>query len=184
VSILDRKLRRELVSMRAQVLTIALVVAAGVAVFVAAISTYDSLKSAQSRFYASARFPDIFVTLKRAPLAIVPRLTAIPGVAAVQPRIVRDGSSTGHPRYAVSAAWSRSRTEASRWRACIAPVCRTGETHGDRRGVRRSQRCRWATISDHPQRRVDISGITVAVPEHAYAVRPACRFPTTGSSLA
>jgi putative ABC transport system permease protein len=76
--------------MRAQVLTIALVVAAGVAVFVAAISTYDSLKAAQSGFYESARFPNIFVTLKRAPLAIVPRLAALPGVAAVEPRIVRD----------------------------------------------------------------------------------------------
>jgi putative ABC transport system permease protein len=90
VSLLERKLRRELVAMRAQVLTIALVVAAGVAVFVAAISTYDSLKAAQSRFYDNAHFPDIFVSLKRAPLAIVPQLAAIPGVAAVEPRIVRD----------------------------------------------------------------------------------------------
>lgn len=90
MSLLDRKLARELVSMRAQVLTIALVVAAGVAVFVAAISTYHSLKSAQSRFYDAGRFPDIFVTVKRAPLSIVPRLEAIPGVAAIEPRIVED----------------------------------------------------------------------------------------------
>lgn len=90
MSLLDRKLFRELIAMRAQVLTIALVVAAGVAVFVAAISTYNSLKAAQSRFYDSGRFPDIFVTLKRAPLAIVPRLAAIPGVAAVEPRIVEE----------------------------------------------------------------------------------------------
>ena len=90
MSLLDRKLRRELFAMRAQVLTIALVVAAGVAVFVAAISTYDSLLTAQSRFYDSARFPDIFVTMKRAPLSIVPRLAAIPGVAAIEPRIVKD----------------------------------------------------------------------------------------------
>ena len=90
MSLLDRKLARELVSMRAQVLTIALVVAAGVAVFVAAISTYHSLKAAQSQFYESGRFPDIFVTVKRAPLSIVPRLEAIPGVAAIEPRIVED----------------------------------------------------------------------------------------------
>lgn len=90
MSLLDRKLVRELIAMRAQVLTIALVVAAGVAVFVAAISTYDSLKAAQSHFYDRSRFPDIFVTLKRAPLAIIPRLAAIPGVAAVEPRIVKD----------------------------------------------------------------------------------------------
>ena len=74
----------------AQVITIALVVAAGVAVFVSSISTYYSLHTACERFYAEARFPQIFVTLKRAPLSIVARLNEIPGVVAVEPRIVRD----------------------------------------------------------------------------------------------
>jgi putative ABC transport system permease protein len=90
VSLLDRKLWRDIAALRGQVISIALVVAAGVAVFVASISTYDSLLSGRDRFYASARFPQIFVTVKRAPLSIVARLTAIPGVAAVEPRIVRD----------------------------------------------------------------------------------------------
>ena len=40
-----------------QVITIALVVAAGVAVFVSSISTYYSLRSACERFYAEAAFP-------------------------------------------------------------------------------------------------------------------------------
>jgi putative ABC transport system permease protein len=90
VSLLDRKLLRDISAMRGQVLTIALLVAAGVAVFVGSVSTYDSLNSAVERFYATARFPQIFVTLKRAPLSIVPRLNAIPGVATVEPRIVRE----------------------------------------------------------------------------------------------
>ena len=90
MSLLDTKLARELVSMRGQVLTIALVVGAGVAVFVAAISTFYSLEAAQSRFYDRSRFPDVFVTVKRAPLSIVPRLEAIPGVATIEPRIVKD----------------------------------------------------------------------------------------------
>ncbi|MHA1518171.1 MAG: ABC transporter permease [Alphaproteobacteria bacterium] len=90
MSLLDTKLARELVSMRGQVLTIALVAAAGVAVFVAAISTFYSLEAAQSRFYDRSRFPDIFVTVKRAPLSIVPRLEAIPGVATIEPRIVKE----------------------------------------------------------------------------------------------
>jgi putative ABC transport system permease protein len=90
VSLLDRKLARELVSMKGQVLTIALVVAAGIAVFVAAISTFYSLEAARDGFYDRSRFPDIFVTVKRAPLAIVPRLEAIPGVATVEPRIVKE----------------------------------------------------------------------------------------------
>ena len=41
MSLLDRKLLRDISAMRGQVITIALVVAAGVAVFVASISTYD-----------------------------------------------------------------------------------------------------------------------------------------------
>ncbi len=90
MSLLDRKLVRDLVAMRGQVITIALVVAAGVAVFVASISTYRSLWSGRDRFYAEGRFPQIFVSMKRAPLAIVPQLSEISGVAALQARIVRD----------------------------------------------------------------------------------------------
>jgi putative ABC transport system permease protein len=90
VSLLDRKLLRDIFAMRGPVTTIALVVAAGIAVFVASISTYDSLLAGRDRFYASARFPQVFVTLKRAPLSAVAQLREIPGVAAVEPRIVRD----------------------------------------------------------------------------------------------
>jgi putative ABC transport system permease protein len=90
VSLLDRKLWRDMRALRGQIVSIALVVAAGVAVFVASISTYDSLQSGRERFYAETRFPHVFVTLNRAPLSIVPRLAAIPGVAVIEPRIVRD----------------------------------------------------------------------------------------------
>lgn len=90
MSLLDRKLWRDLATLRGQIISVALVAAAGVAVFVASISTYDSLRSAQERFYERARFPQVFASLKRAPLSIVPRLAAIPGVLAVEPRIVRD----------------------------------------------------------------------------------------------
>jgi putative ABC transport system permease protein len=90
VSMLDRKLWRDLAALRGQVISIALIVAAGISVFVASISTYVSLHDGRDRFYAETRFPQIFATLKRAPLAIVPRLQQIPGIAAVEPRIVRD----------------------------------------------------------------------------------------------
>ena len=90
MSLLDRKLLRDIWTMRGQMVTIALVVAAGMSVFVASISTYNSLRAGRDRFYASARFPQIFVTLKRAPLSVVAQLNEIPGVAAVEPRIVRD----------------------------------------------------------------------------------------------
>ena len=90
MSRLDRKLVRDLSAMRGQVLTIALLVAAGVAVFVGSMSTYDSLRVGAEAFYATARMPQVFVALKRAPLSILPRLNAISGVAAVEPRIARE----------------------------------------------------------------------------------------------
>jgi len=90
VSLLDRKLFRDVSAMRGQVITIALVVAAGIAVFVASISTYDSLLSGRDRFYDEASFPRIFATLKRAPVSVVRQINEIPGVAAVEARIVRD----------------------------------------------------------------------------------------------
>lgn len=90
MSLLDRKLVRDILAMRGQVITIALVVAAGMAVFISSISTFNSLRAGRDRFYTSAHFPEVFVTLKRAPLSMVAQLREIPGVAAVEPRIVRD----------------------------------------------------------------------------------------------
>jgi putative ABC transport system permease protein len=90
VSLLDRKLLRDVLAIRGQVITIALVVAAGVAVFVASISSFNSLLSARDRFYLETRFPQVFVAVKRAPLSIVQQIYEIPGIAAVEPRIVRD----------------------------------------------------------------------------------------------
>lgn len=90
MTLLHRKLWRDILALRGQVITIALVVAAGVSVFVASISTYNSLRAARDHFYATARFPQVFVTLKRAPLSLIAQLNEIAGVAAVEPRIVRD----------------------------------------------------------------------------------------------
>ncbi len=90
MKLLDRKLFRDVRAMWGQVATIALVVAAGVSVFVASVSTYDSLQSGRERFYADARFPQIFVTIKRAPLSIMAAVNDIAGVAGAEARIVRD----------------------------------------------------------------------------------------------
>lgn len=90
MSLLHLKLMRDVVALRGQVFTIALLVAAGLAVFVSSLSTYDSLLDARSDYYQRGRFPQVFATVKRAPLTLVPRIAEIPGVAAVQPRIVHD----------------------------------------------------------------------------------------------
>ena len=67
---LDRKLLRDLRLMWTQALTIALVVASGVAGFITSFSAYDSLSWSRDLYYADARFADVFATLKRAPLAL------------------------------------------------------------------------------------------------------------------
>ena len=90
MSMLDRKLWRDLMRMKGQVATIALVVACGIAVFVSAVSAYLSLQTAQSRYYAAAHFADVFARLKRAPQSIAPRIAALPGVAQVETRIIFD----------------------------------------------------------------------------------------------
>jgi putative ABC transport system permease protein len=81
---LTRKLWRDLRLMWSQALTIAAVVASGVAGFVTTLSAVDSLSLARDRFYADAHFADVFAAVKRAPDALRERLRALPGVADVQ----------------------------------------------------------------------------------------------------
>ena len=81
---LDTKLWRDLKRLRAQVATIALVVAIGVAGFVGMFSVHDSLNRSRDDFYRDNRLADLFASVKRAPLALQERLAAIDGVAEVQ----------------------------------------------------------------------------------------------------
>ena len=81
---LNRKLLRDLRLLWSQALTIALVVASGVAGFVATLSAVDSLGQARDRYYADSRFADVFVAVERGPAALATRLQALPGVADVQ----------------------------------------------------------------------------------------------------
>ena len=89
VKAIDRKLLRDLVQLRGQVVTIALVVACGIAAFVTLRSTWSSLESSRAVYYLQYRFGDVFVHLKRAPDAVRGRLERIPGVALVYPRLVQ-----------------------------------------------------------------------------------------------
>ena len=88
VSALQRKLLRDLVHLQGQVVTVALVVACGIAGYVAFQSTWDSLEHSRSAYYERYRFADVFVHLKRAPERVMGRLEAIPGVARAHTRLV------------------------------------------------------------------------------------------------
>ena len=87
---LSRKLVRDLIHLRGQMIAISVVVACGVAVFVTTRTAYDSLVISQATYYADYRFADVFATLKRAPEAVAARLAAIPGIGVVRTRIVFD----------------------------------------------------------------------------------------------
>ncbi len=86
---LDRKMLRDLRLMWSQALTIALVVASGVAGFVTCFSAYDALSWSRDLYYADARFADVFATLKRAPLALERQLQTIPGAAHVETSVTQ-----------------------------------------------------------------------------------------------
>jgi putative ABC transport system permease protein len=85
---LNRKLLRDLWQMKAQALAIAMVVASGVAMFVMYLSAFSSLRATQRSYYEQQRFADVFATLKRAPLSLAAEVAAIPGVSAVEARVV------------------------------------------------------------------------------------------------
>jgi len=87
---LRRKLARDLWRLRGQGFTIALLVGCGIASFVTAVTASSSLEASLADFYADARFADVFVHLERAPLPVLDRLRDLPGVAAVEGRVVGD----------------------------------------------------------------------------------------------
>jgi putative ABC transport system permease protein len=81
---LNKKLLRDLRLMWSQALTIALVVASGIAGFITTLSSVDSLQLARDQFYASGRFSDVFANVKRAPNSLEETLRQVAGVADVQ----------------------------------------------------------------------------------------------------
>ncbi|MBS1105301.1 MAG: ABC-type transport system, involved in lipoprotein release, permease component [Deltaproteobacteria bacterium] len=85
---LDLKLIRDIWHLRGQAVAIALVVACGVATVVTSRVGYESLRESQAGYYAAYRFADVFVALERAPESLRTALAALPGVAAVETRIV------------------------------------------------------------------------------------------------
>jgi putative ABC transport system permease protein len=88
LSALDRKLVRDLASLLGQGVTIALVVGAGIAGFIALRTTFQSLEESRATYYERYRFGDGFVQLERAPESLGGRLEAIPGVARAYTRVV------------------------------------------------------------------------------------------------
>ena len=76
---LDRKLLRDLWSLKGQALAISLVIGAGVAMFIMYLSTFESLRLTQETYYDRYRFAHVFAGLTRAPLSLRDRAARDPG---------------------------------------------------------------------------------------------------------
>lgn len=187
VGMLDRKLLRDLWEMRGQALAIAAVIAAGVTMFVTYLSNFESLQRTRERYYERARFADLFAGLVRAPDSLAARIAALPGVAAVDTRVVADvtldvpamrepaaarlvslaapGAATLNDVYLRKGRWpDRARADEV---VASEVFCKA---HGFQPGDR------IAAIINGRRRLLTITGIGLS-PEYVYAVRPGEIFP-------
>ena len=174
---LDRKLLRDIWSLKGQAFAIALVIGAGVAMFIMYLSTFASLRATQASYYERYRFADVFAGLTRAPLYLRDRVAEIP--APARARVVVEVSRDGEGLTNGSA-----RLLGIRSRACLAqrPLLRAGASppgRSDRVGGREA----FATsrelvpgdtvgaVINGRRRNLEIVGIGLS-PEYIYTVRP------------
>ncbi|MBA2661596.1 MAG: ABC transporter permease [Bradymonadaceae bacterium] len=88
VKAIDRKLLRDLRHLKGQILTVALVVAAGLGGLVGMHSTLSSIEDSMNTYYERQRFGDGFASAVRAPEALERRIETIAGVQSVHTRVV------------------------------------------------------------------------------------------------
>lgn len=84
---LDRKLLRDIGTIKSQAFAVALVLACGLAMMIMTRSLIRSLETARASYYEQFRFAQVFAQLKRAPLSLREQIAEIPGVAAVEANI-------------------------------------------------------------------------------------------------
>lgn len=84
---LNRKLLRDLATMKGQMTAVALVMVCGLSMMIMSRSLIMSLERERDAYYGAHRFADVFADLKRAPNALRTRLARIDGVGAVETRV-------------------------------------------------------------------------------------------------
>lgn len=87
MSVLTRKLLRDLRGSWALLGAVASILAIGVTCYVALNSAHRNLRVAQQRYYVQCRMADFSLEFKKAPLAELAQLAELPGVVEIQPRI-------------------------------------------------------------------------------------------------
>ena len=88
--VLDRKLLRNLGTMRLQIVAIVLIIACGVASFVTMMTAYRGLKQSRDAYYGRYRMADLWAPVKRMPRSSLRKLESVEGVRRVAGRIAFD----------------------------------------------------------------------------------------------
>ncbi|WP_395744095.1 ABC transporter permease [Prosthecobacter sp.] len=89
---LDLKLFRDIGRMKGQIVAVSLVMACGLAMMIMTRSIVLTLEGTRDAYYQHYRLADVFASLKRAPMSLADRVAEIPGVAAVEARVVVDAT--------------------------------------------------------------------------------------------
>ncbi|MGE0159872.1 MAG: ABC transporter permease [Gemmatimonadales bacterium] len=87
---LDLKILRDVRHLKGQLISVAALVACGIAAFIMLRSMHGYLLGSQQSYYADYGFGDVFARAVRAPAAVEEKLASVPGVDRVETRIVRD----------------------------------------------------------------------------------------------
>ena len=87
MTVLDRKLRRDLLGYKWLLSTVVLIISIGIAGFVSNLSFYFNLELSRQAFYSECRMADFWLDFERLPEAELDRLRNIPGISELQTRI-------------------------------------------------------------------------------------------------
>ena len=184
---LDRKLFRDVLRLRGQIVAIAFVVASGVAVLVMSLTSLEALETTAQAYYERYRFADVFASVKRAPEKLAVRIADIPGVQTVETRIAKlanldiagfaepaIGQLVSIPEIGESVL-NRLALRAGRRVAAGRPdEVVLNEPFAEAHGLGLGDHL-WAIMNGH-KRKLDIVGIALS-PEYVYAIGPGALMP-------
>ncbi|WP_417320669.1 ABC transporter permease [Emcibacter sp.] len=85
---LNRKFLRDLWNIKGQILAIIMVMGCGISTYVMSFGVMDSLELSKDVYYDRYQFADVFAQMKRAPEATRQQIADIPGVSALETRVV------------------------------------------------------------------------------------------------
>jgi len=88
VSVLNRKLIRDLLASKAQICAVMSIIAIGIACMVGMYQTYYNLTVSQISYYSQCRMADFWVDIKKAPDNIIKELENIKGISDLRQRIL------------------------------------------------------------------------------------------------